>query len=74
MKQRIVTFIHREEVALAPYAVGLALAGLAYLDTVLTTAHPAGQLDVALVMLGTFATKAAIVWLRKRAAGSPPAP
>jgi hypothetical protein len=66
MKATVIHWAQREEVALAPYAAGLGLAGLAYLDTVLTTVHPSGQLDVALVMLGTFAVKAAIVWLQKR--------
>lgn len=65
-KATITAFIHREAVGIAPYAAGFGVASLTYLDSVLTSAHPSGQLAVALVMLGTLATKGAIVWLRKQ--------
>jgi hypothetical protein len=66
MKATVVGWLHREEHLLAPYAAGAALSVALYVDTTLTTIHPSGQLDVALVMLGMVATQAVIVWLRKR--------
>ena len=74
MKATIIRWIHKEEAAIAPYAAGAALSVALYAESALTTAHPSGQLDVALVMLGSFGVKALIVLLRKRAAvAAPPA-
>jgi hypothetical protein len=46
-------------------------AGAAAIDTMLSTAHPSGQTDIALVMLASLVTKGVIVWARKR--NPPPA-
>ena len=71
MKATITKWIRREEVVIAPFAIGALGAVAAYVDTVLTTVHPSGQLDVALVMLATLATQAVVVWAKKRAAVLP---
>jgi hypothetical protein len=71
MRQNIEAFLLREEAALAPYAVAALGAGAAAIDTMLSTAHPSGQTDIALVMLASLVTKGVIVWARKR--NPPPA-